>query len=146
MKLASAVSESSEAVTQAKTVHQQIDKLVGQASAQLKTSLQSLDVKVAELLDGKPSQGGSKPPNLSDTNTNVTALYGQVGQADAAPTAAQIDGANKSEGDLSKMLDTWKQLKGQEIPAVNRELAAAGLPPLRLDLAPQQQEGGEDED
>jgi hypothetical protein len=76
----------------------------------------------------------------------VTALYGQVGQADAAPTAAQIDGANKSEGDLSKMLDTWKQLKGQEIPAVNRELAAAGLPPLRLDLAPQQQEGGEDED
>jgi hypothetical protein len=145
MKLASAVSESSEAVTQAETVHEQIDKLVSQASAQLKTSLQSLDLKVSELLDGK-TQDGKKSPNLPDTNANVTALYGQVGQADAAPTVAQIDGSNKSEADLSKMLETWKQLKVQEIPAVNRDLAAAGLPQLRLDLAPQQQEGGEDED
>lgn len=146
MKLASALGESSDAVTQAKTVNEQIDELVGQASAQLKTSLQSLDRKLAELLNGNATQDGSKSPNLTDTNANVTALYGQIGQADAAPTVAQTDDSNQSEAQLSKMLETWKQLKEQEIPAVNRELAAAGLPQLRLDLAPQQQEGGEDED
>ena len=146
-KLASAVSESSEAVTQARTVHEQVDKLVGQALGQLKPSLESLDKKVEELLEGaKTAEDGSKAPTLPDTNANVIALYGQVGQADAAPTVAQVADANKSEAELSRLMERWKQLKEQEIPAVNRGLAAAGLPQLRLDLPPQQQEGGEDEE
>ncbi len=80
------------------------------------------------------------------TNANAITLYGEVGRADAAPTVAQVEAANKSEAELSKMLAEWNQLKRQEIPAVNHEVKGAGLSELRLDLPPQQQEGGEDEE
>ncbi len=50
-KLASVVSESSEAVTQARTTHEQITKVSEQASGALKNSLESLDQKVSGLLD-----------------------------------------------------------------------------------------------
>ena len=132
---------------QARTTDEQIEKLLGQASAQLKASLEGVDQKLKELLEGeKASAAGSKAPTLPDTNANVTALYGQIGQADAAPTLAQSEAATKSESQLSTLLEQWKELKNRDIPALNRQLTAAGLPQLRLDLAPQQQEGGEDEE
>ena len=147
MKLASAVSESSEAVTQARTTHEQIAKLLETASGSLKNSLESLDKKVSELLDGEKdgNTAMTNVPTLPGTNANVITLYGEVGRADAAPTVAQVEAANRSEAELSKMLAEWNQLKRQEIPAVNHEVKGAGLSELRLDLPPQQQEGGDEE-
>jgi hypothetical protein len=146
VKLASAVTQISEAVTQARTVHEQIAKLLDQSAGQLKDSLESVDRKLSELLDGDKEAGAAKAPTLPQTNTNLIALYGDIGKADAAPTPAQIEAANKSEAALNDMLTRWNQLKARDIPALNRELKAAGLPELRLDLPPQQQEGGEDEE
>jgi uncharacterized phage infection (PIP) family protein YhgE len=148
VKLASAVSQSSEAVRQARTVHEQIAKVVDQASGSLKNSLQNLDDQVTELLDGEKATGtdANKAPTLPGTSANLIALYGDIGKADAAPTPAQVEAANKSEAALNTMLARWNQLKTRDIPALNRELKAAGLPELRLDLPPQQQEGGEDEE
>jgi hypothetical protein len=147
-KLASAVNESSEAVTQARTTHEQIAKLLEQASGSLKSSLESLDQKLSGLLDGEKDgkAGEAKVATLPAANANAITLYGEVGRADAAPTVAQVEAANKIEAELSKMLAEWNQLKRQEIPAVNHEVKGAGLSELRLDLPPQQQEGGEDEE
>ena len=75
----------------------------------------------------------------------MIALYGEIGKADAAPTVAQVDAANKSQGSLSTMLAAWNQLKQHDLPGLNQQLKGAGLPELQLDLPPQQQEGGEDE-
>jgi len=148
MKLASAVSQSSEAVTQARTTHEQIVKLLDKASGPLKDSLESSDNQISELLDGDKdaAAGAAKAPTLPDTNANLIALYGEIGKGDAVPTSAQVDAANKNEAALSSMLTTWKQLKTHDIPGLNQQLKGAGLPELRLDLAPQQQEGGEDEE
>jgi hypothetical protein len=150
MKLASAVSQSSEAVTQARTVHEQIAKLLDQASGSLKDSLQNLDHQVTELLNGQKEKAtgtdANKAPTLPGTGANLIALYGDIGKADAAPTAAQVEAVNKNEAALNTMLTRWNQLKTRDIPALNRELKAAGLTELRLDLPPQQQEGGEDEE
>lgn len=148
MKLASAISQSSEAVTQARTTHEQIAKLLDKASGPLKDSLESLDHQISELLDGDKdaAAGAAKAPTLPDTNANLIALYGEIGKGDAAPTSAQVDAADKNEAALSSMLTTWNQLETHDIPGLNQRLKGAGLPELRLDLAPQQQEGGEDEE
>jgi hypothetical protein len=145
-KLAFVVSESSEAVTQARTVHEQISKLVGTAPGSLKDSLESLDHRISELLDADKDASSAKVSTLPATNANLITLYGEMGKADAAPTFAQIDAVNKNEAALSTLLIRWNQLKSHDIAELNHELKGAGLDELRLDLPPQQQEGGEDEE
>jgi hypothetical protein len=73
-------------------------------------------------------------------------LYNEIGRADAAPTLAQLDGVNKNEAVFQTMLTRWNQLKSHDISALNHDLKSAGLTELQLDLPPQQQEGGENEE
>jgi hypothetical protein len=145
-KLASLVNESSEAVTQARTVHEQISKLLDKAPGSLKDSLGLLDHKISELLDADKDDGSAKVSTLPATNANLITLYTDIGKADAAPTVSQIDAVNKNEAVLDTLQIRWNQLKSHDIPSLNHELKGAGLTELRLDLPPQQQEGGEDEE
>jgi len=145
-KLASAVSETSEAVTQARTVHEQISKLLDKAPGSLKDPLESLDRRISELLDADKDDGSAKVSTLPATNANLITLYAEIDRADAVPTLAQVDAVNKNEAAFGTMLTRWNQLKSHDIPALNHELKGAGLTELRLDLPPQQQEGGEDEE
>jgi L-2-hydroxyglutarate oxidase LhgO len=148
MKVASGVSQSSEALTQARSIHEQITKLLNAATDQVTDSLNALDKKVSVLLEGDKdaTTGGMKEPTLTDTTANLTALYKAIDQADAAPTAAQIEASTKNEAVLETILAKWNELKNRDIPALNQQLRTAGLPALKLDLPPQQQEGGEDEE
>jgi len=148
MKVASGVSQSSEALTQARSIDEQITKLLGAATGQLKDSLTTLGKKVPELLEGDKdtTTGGMKEPALTDTTTNLIALYKAFDQSDAAPTVAQIDASTKNEAALETMLAKWNVLRSTDIPQLNQQLKSGGLPALRLDLPPQQQEGGEDEE
>jgi hypothetical protein len=148
MDLVSGVSQSSEAVTQARSIREQIAKLTNAGSSPLKEQLGALDNKVSELLDRvkKPAAGGDKEPSLTDTNGNLLELYKQVEQADAAPTQAQVEASTKTETGLTSMLTHWNDMKNKDIPVVNEQLKSGGLPALRLDLPPQQQAGGEDEE
>ena len=105
-----------------------------------------MDHKISELLDADNEAGSDKFSTLPTVNTNVTTLYADIGKADAAPTVAQVDAVNKNEVALGTMLIRWNQLKSHDISALNHELKGAGLTELRLDLPPQQQEGGENEE
>jgi photosystem II stability/assembly factor-like uncharacterized protein len=146
--LVSGLSKSSEAVTQARSIREQIATLLNTASSPLKEQLGALDNKVSELLEGEKESaaGGEKAPSLTYTNGNLVELYKQVERADAAPTQAQVEGSTKSETVLAPMLTHWNDLKSRDIPQLNQQLKSGGLAALRLDLPPQQQEGGEDEE
>ncbi len=148
MDLASELSKSSEAVTQARSIEEQIAKLLNMAHPPLKDQLGGLDNQLTELLEGekKSASDSDKAPSLTNVNGNLSELYKQVGQADAAPTQAQVEASNKSEAALTYLLSRWSELKSKEITALNQQLKSAGLPQLKLDLPPQQQEGGEDEE
>ena len=102
MKVASGESQSSEALTQARSIDEQITKLLAAPTGQLKDSLTTLGNKVSELLEGDKdtTTGGMKEPALTDTTTNLIALYKAIDQADAAPTVAQIDASTKNEAAL----------------------------------------------
>ena len=69
-----------------------------------------------------------------------------VGQADAAPTAAQIEAIKKLERDLAPLLKQWNEVKGGEVPKLNQQLHSANLPELRLDLPPEHEEAGNNEE
>jgi len=146
MELASAVTQSSEAVMQARSLREQIGKSVSSANGSLKTSLTDLDKKLSALLEGDHAlESVEKTPALTTTNSDLTALYGAIGNADAAPTVAQVGASEKAQSTLTTLLSRWKQLKIQ-LPALNSQLRQAALPELQLDLPPQEQGGGEDEE
>ncbi|HJT70000.1 MAG TPA: hypothetical protein VJ731_07370 [Terriglobales bacterium] len=144
--LSSAVTQSSEAVMQAQSIREQIEKIAHQ-NAPLQDSIERLDKEIDEILAGdKDTESESPRPSLSETNTNLLALYRAVGQADAAPTQAQLDLSAKSKAALAPLLNRWNEVKHKDIPALNQQLTSAGLPQLRLDLPPQNEAGGENEE
>jgi len=145
MELASAVTRSSEAVMQARSLREQIGKSVSSANGSLKTSLTDLDKKLSELLEGASGSEKEKTPALTTTNSDLIALHGAIGNADAAPTVAQVGASQKAQSTLTELLSRWKQLKMQ-LPALNSQLRQVAIPELQLDLPPREQGGGEDEE
>jgi photosystem II stability/assembly factor-like uncharacterized protein len=152
MQLASAVTRSSEAVMQARSIHEQLGKIAEAAKGPLKDSVKSLDEKASAVLNGpkdssgSPSSSSESEPALGASNGTLIALYKEVEKADAAPTVAAVEAFTKTESELASPLNRWEQLKTTDIPALNLKLRAAGLPELRIDLPPQQEAGGENEE
>jgi hypothetical protein len=150
MQLVSAVTRSSEAVLQARSVHEQLGKVVEGAKGPLNDLIKTLDEKVSAVLNGPKdspaSSTASSEPALGTTTSTVIALYKEVEKADAAPALAAVEAFTKTKGELANALKRWEQLKTTDIPALNRKLRPAGLPELRLGLPPQQGAGGENEE
>jgi photosystem II stability/assembly factor-like uncharacterized protein len=142
--LASELTASTDAVTQARSVVNQLHKL-GTQSGKLAESIKSLDQKVGTILRGPtPPVSGSSEPTLTRENAAIGMLYGGVGQADAAPTAAQISASADAERDLSALLKRWEDVKQTDLPALNRQLKSAGLTEISLESKAPVDEGGDD--
>jgi hypothetical protein len=136
MRLASELTSSTEAVTQARSLVDQLHKLVTQ-SGKLAESIKALDQKVGAILRAPmPTDPGSSEPTLTRSNAAVGTLYESVGQADAAPTAAQKSAAVDTERDLSAVMKRWEDIKQSDLPALNRQLKSANLPEIHLESKP----------
>jgi photosystem II stability/assembly factor-like uncharacterized protein len=148
MQLASAVTQSSEAVLQARSVREQLQKLAGSSNESLRGSIKSLDEQISGLVDvPKDSSVSASPaPNLTGANKNLLALYKEVERADAEPTVAQLEAFSKTSGELAAALKPWNELKNTQLVALNRQLSASGMPEVRLDLRSQQPESGSNEE
>jgi photosystem II stability/assembly factor-like uncharacterized protein len=133
MRLASELTISTEAVTQARSIIDQLHKLGNQSGA-LSESVKALDQKVGTILRGPtPAVPGASEPTLTRASAAVDALYTGVGQADAEPTTAQINAAADTERDLSGLMKQWEEIKNSNLPALNRQLKSANLAEIHLE-------------
>ncbi|MGC0771912.1 MAG: hypothetical protein WB543_03185, partial [Candidatus Acidiferrum sp.] len=145
-QLASMMTKSTEDVTQARSAQEQLRKLAPQASGQVAEAISALDKKVSALLGGG---GGffappSPNPTLSRANGEASTLYGEVGRADATPTAAQMNAAAEAEKMFVAVSKQWKDLMAVELPVLNRQLQEANLPEIHLESkAPAQDDSGD---
>jgi photosystem II stability/assembly factor-like uncharacterized protein len=146
-QLAGMFSESSEAVLQARSASEQLDKLAQQTKGNLNASMKELKEKLQQLLEGQEegSAAPSKMPGLADLNETISSLYTSVWQADQAPTKAQTDAIQKAEAQLRPLMHQWNQIKG-ELPAVNIRLRSANLPEVRPDSELKTDDMGVDEE
>ena len=85
-------------------------------------------------------------PGLDHVAEELASLYGQVGQADALPTAAQQHATAHSRDELQAGLQTWSALKTSELPDLNRQLQGAHLPALDPETRPETMPESGDED
>ncbi len=146
-KLSGMVTGSSEAALQAHSIREQIEKLSMSAPAGLKEQLEKRDKELAALLSGNEASASmEEEPGLDDVTDEAAALYTQIGQADAAPTAAQQKACERVSNELDAVQRKWERLKGSAIPELNHKLGAAHLPELNLEQRPETipQSGDED--
>jgi photosystem II stability/assembly factor-like uncharacterized protein len=135
VRLASELTTSTEAVKQARSVLDQLHKIGSQPSGALAESIKALDQKVTAILKGAaPAVAGAAPePTLARENGAIGTLYDGVGQADAAPTAAQVSAVADTERDLSAVMKRWEDFKKSDLPALNLQLKGAKLPEIHLE-------------
>jgi len=136
MRLASELSASTEAVSEAQAVLDQLHKIGSQPKGRLADSIKTLDQKVGVILGGQTAAvaGAAPESTLTRENSTVGTLYGAIGQADAAPTEAQLNAVTDTERDLSPVMKRWEEIKRSDLPAVNRQLKTANLPEISLEL------------
>ncbi|HKV26436.1 MAG TPA: hypothetical protein VJN93_17705 [Candidatus Acidoferrum sp.] len=133
-RMAAVISKSTEDVTQARSAHEQLEKLVPQATGTLADAISALDKKISGLLG---AGGGffappSPKPTLSRANGEASALYDEVARADAAPTAAQASAGAATDKEFATLSKEWKQLKNLELAALNRQLHDSNLPEVQI--------------
>jgi photosystem II stability/assembly factor-like uncharacterized protein len=136
MHLASELTTSTEALTQARSLLDQVKKANGQAAGAAAEPMKAFEEKVTTILRGPKSagMGGPSTPTLTRENSAIGTLYESIGQADAVPTTAQVNAVADTERDLSAVMKEWDEVKNADLPVLNRQLKAANLPELRLEL------------
>jgi hypothetical protein len=146
-QLATLLSQTSQAVLQAGSLRDPLQKLLQQATGPVHESVQAFETKFTALLTG--TAGPSAPANeitLSRVNGQVAVLYGQVWQVDAEPTAAQSEAAAAIERDAQDAMKRWDALRTTDLPVLNHTLGGASLPDLKIDADAITDDGGMDEE
>jgi hypothetical protein len=145
-RLASVITNSTHIIQEARSLHEQLDKLSSDPNDSLATSFKDLDKKVSAILQG-PSGGDGTQPSLTSVNGSASAVYAELDRADARPTWAQEEAASKIEKDSATAAKQWDNLKSQDLPALNRQLHATKRPEIRLEPSKDSDEGeGQDID
>jgi photosystem II stability/assembly factor-like uncharacterized protein len=148
MRLASLLSQTSKAATQAGSIRESLQKLSQRATGVAHDSVLAFQTKLTAVF-GAPSGFFAAPSaevTLARVNGQVTVLYGQVWQADAEPTAAQSEAATATEHDASDATKRWDALKTADLPALNRVLHDAKLPEVQIESDPHKEEAATDEE
>jgi hypothetical protein len=138
-RLAAMMTRTYEAITQANSVREQLQKISGQASGATADAIKAFDKKLTAVTGGGGG-GFFAPPSpeatLGRVNGAAGGLYGAVGNADAAPTATQVAAAASTERDLTAVLKRWDDFKKTDLAALNRQLQAANLPAIQAEQKP----------
>ena len=144
-RLAAMLTQSSQAVLEARLILVQIKAISPKANGPVLESLKSLAQKVSDVLG---ASGATTQPALAlkPLNTSIATLYSDVERADAAPTAILLENGEGAERAFSAVMKRWEALKTKDIPAVNRLLPSANLPLISLESSPQAEEPHGDEE
>jgi len=119
-------------------IGQKFDSLVEQLS---KLRERSLPNNVADKLNalnrelkelGPPNAPTDAQPRL-DALEAAKSLFNDIQGVDADPTSAMKTAVGEVQSRGATLMEHWKEIIGERIPALNQELKAARLPPIDLD-------------
>jgi photosystem II stability/assembly factor-like uncharacterized protein len=147
-RLASLLSETSQAALQAGSIRDSLQKLSDPASGPAPNSVQAFQKRLAAVLGSAPGFFApvSDEATLMGVNGQIYTLYGQVWQADAEPTISQSAAVAAAERDVVGVMDRWHAIKTTDLPALNHSLRNAKLPEVQLEVDPHTDEGNMDEE
>lgn len=147
-RLASIVSETSEAAIQAGDIRDQLQKMLEKPPAASNDGIEQFQGKLSPLLGapGGPSASAAGQVTLDRVNQQASTLYGQVWQADAQPTSAQAAAISATESASAEILKSWNEFKSADLPELNRRLRNLNIPEIKLESNLEQEETQIDEE
>ena len=123
-----------EALAEVRSVRAQLKELARAAGqGRLAEAIAALDKKAAELEGAAQSPFYGLPPkgkqleNFSTLNQHFAGLLGVADSADAAPTTQATAVFGELIEALETLLSRWKDVKAQDIPALNKQLKKGRL-------------------
>jgi hypothetical protein len=140
--LGGALDASTEKLLQVKSLRKQLKLLGTLRQEAIAARVTALDQQLQKLLES-PAQDSGASRGLERVNGDITSLYEQVANADAAPTQAQQSAA-------MSLFKDWQTIGAssakiwQDLASLNQALAQARLPILHSDA--QESEEGESTD
>jgi len=78
---------------------------------------------------------GTEPPSLGGLKTRYLALLGVFQEVDETPTTQAASAVPDLEKQLSPLMEQWKEIKADDIPALNQLLKKANMPELKMESA-----------
>jgi hypothetical protein len=127
-RLADALQHDLTALQQIRALRGQLGSITAVPASQLKPFADA----IAALEGGRAGRRGTSATGFAPLNANLTAVYGAVDSADAAPTTQAEQAADAFIRDLQQELTAWQQWQTQQLPALNNVLRQAGLPPVAV--------------
>jgi hypothetical protein len=79
-------------------------------------------------------------------NGQVSTVYTQVWQVDAAPTSSQRDAVAAIEHDGAEVMKLWETFKTSDLSSLNRQLRGASLSEIKIEPDLRQAEPQTDEE
>ena len=147
-RLASIMTDSSRAVTQAESIRGQLEKLRDQGSEDTRKTVADAGKKLAAILGmpGGLSAPASAEVTLRRLNGNASTLYQEIWQVDAEPTGVQNEALTGAEHDQADVMKRWNGFKNGDLPGVNRMLRDAQMPEIKAPVEATLDESGVDEE
>ncbi|HEX3154906.1 MAG TPA: hypothetical protein VHV32_09790, partial [Candidatus Angelobacter sp.] len=78
---------------------------------------------------------GAEPPTLGGLKTKFLTLFGVLQEADVAPSTQAAAAVANLQKQLPPLMERWRAMQAQDIPALNQQLKGANLPELKLESA-----------
>ena len=136
-----------EAARQVRTIAEQVAKLRPQVTGAAVESLATLEDRIEALepgpergagfgavptrLGGTSASAGPPPDSLSGASAALAAVMNLLQGADVRPTTVQLNAIAAARATAAKTMARWTALKTVNLPALNAQLTAAGLPPIK---------------
>ncbi|MCU1331845.1 MAG: hypothetical protein JWM08_837, partial [Candidatus Angelobacter sp.] len=105
------------------------------ATGEALATINALDKKLEALAGGATRRPGpgTEPPTLGGLKTKFLTLFGVFQEADVAPSSQASAAVADLEKQLPPVMERWKVVQAQDIPALNQQLKSANLPELKLE-------------
>jgi photosystem II stability/assembly factor-like uncharacterized protein len=99
---------------------------------------EELEAKLNKIAGGENGEGGGRrgpagPATLDSVRMQLARLEHSIQNADAAPTAAQVDASHQIAKSLPALLEQWQAVKTTDLKAINEQLRKQNLPLLSID-------------
>jgi photosystem II stability/assembly factor-like uncharacterized protein len=124
----------SPAVEQAGELRKQLKELQAKATGDTLTAVKALDQKLQALAGGVARRpgAGTEQPTLGGLRTRYLTLFGILQEADVMPSTQASTAVADLQKQLPPVMERWKELQSQDIPALSKLLKNANLPEIKL--------------
>ena len=126
--------------------HAVAEQLAAPSKSDLAPQLAPFGATLKTLLEGAAPDAAKRLPGMDEVTGEATQLYGELQQADGAPTAALLGAATQVEKEGEEVLSGWDQFRQKQLPQINRKLLGAHRPAIDLSRRPENMPETGDED